>query len=91
MRHTDIGLYLGPADRAELEALRTDRSKPPKHAWRASIVLAMAHGGRTFEIMRRKGMSKPTVWRLQERHLDRGAPGLKYDKTRPSRVPPLPR
>ena len=36
-------------------------------------------------------MSKPTVWRWQERYLDEGVPGLKRDKTRPSRVPPLPR
>jgi transposase len=36
-------------------------------------------------------MSKPTVWRWQARYLDEGVPGLKRDKTRPSRVPPLPR
>ena len=30
-------------------------------------------------------MSKPTVWRWQERYLDEGVPGLKRDKTRPSR------
>jgi hypothetical protein len=36
-------------------------------------------------------MSKPTVWRWQERYLDEGLPGLKRDKTRPSRVPPLAR
>ena len=36
-------------------------------------------------------MSKPTVWRWQERYLDEGVAGLKRDKTRPSRVPPLPR
>ncbi len=36
-------------------------------------------------------MSKPTVWRWQERYLDEGVPGLKRDKTRPSHVPPLPR
>jgi len=91
MRRTDICLYLGPADRAELEALRTDRNTPRKLAWRASIVLATADGAGTVEIMRRTGMSKPTVWRWQERYLDEGVPGLKRDKTRPSRVPPLPR
>ena len=31
-------------------------------------------------------MSKPTFWRWQERYLDEGVPGLKRDKTRPSRV-----
>ena len=91
MRRPDICLYLGPADRGELEALRTDRNTPRKLAWRASIVLATAEGAGTVEIMRRTGMSKPTVWRWQERYLDEGVPGLKRDKTRPSRVPPLPR
>jgi transposase len=91
MRRSDICLYLGPADRAELQALLTNRNTARKLAWRASIVLAAADGQGTVEIMRRTGMSKPTVWRWQERYLDEGVLGLKRDKTRPSRVPPLPR
>ena len=70
MRRSDICLCLGPADRAELEALVTNRNTPRKLAWRAGIVLATADGAGTFEIMRRTGMSKPTVWRWQERYLD---------------------
>lgn len=91
MRRSDICLYLVPADRAELQALLSNRNTPRKIAWRAEIVLATADGQGTVEIMRRTGMSKPTVWRWQARYLDEGAPGLKRDKTRPSRVPPLPR
>ena len=91
MRRSDICLYLGPADRAELQALITNRNTPRKLVWRAEIIVATADGHGTFEIMRRTGMSKPTVWRWQERYLDEGVPGLKRDKTRPSRVPPLPR
>lgn len=90
MRRSDICLYLGPDDRTELEALITKRNTPRKLVWRAGIVLATADGHGTFEIMRRTGMSKPTVWRWQARYLDEGVPGLKRDKTRPSRVPPLP-
>ena len=90
MRRSDICLYLGPADRAELQALIANRNTPRKLVWRAGIVLATSDGHGTFEIMRRTGMSKPTVWRWQERYLDEGIPGLKRDKTRPSRVPPLP-
>jgi hypothetical protein len=89
MRRTDICLYLGPAERAELEALITNRNTPRKLAWRSGIVLATAGGHGTFEIMRRTGMSKPTVWRWQARYLDEVVPGLKRDKTRPLRVPPL--
>lgn len=91
MRRADICLYLGPADRAELHALLTNRNKSRKLFWRADIVLATADGQGTVEIIRRTGMAKPTVWRWQERYLDEGVPGLKRDKTRPSRVPPLPK
>ena len=41
--------------------------------------------------MRRANTSKPTVWRWQGRFLDEGTDGLRRDKTRPSRVPALPR
>ena len=90
MRRNDICLYLGPADRAELQALITNRNTARKLVWRSEIVLATADGHGTFEIMRRAHTSKPTVWRWQQRYLDEGIAGLKRDKTRPSRVPPLP-
>jgi hypothetical protein len=61
MRRSDICLYLGPTDRAELQALLTNRNTALKLAWRAGIVLATAGGEGTVEIMRRTGMSKPTV------------------------------
>lgn len=89
MRRDDICLYLGPADRAELQALITNRNTARKLVWRSEIVLATADGHGTFEIMRRARTSKPTVWRWQGRYLDEGVAGLKRDKTRPSRVPPL--
>ena len=91
MRRDDISLYLCPADRARLETLLTDRNTPRKVVWRAEIILATADGYGTNEIMRRAKTSKPTVWRWQSRYLDEGVAGLLRDKTRPSRVPPLPR
>ena len=75
MRRDDICLYLGPADRAQLEALRADRNTPRKVVWRAGIVLATADRWGTNEIMRRAGKSKPSVWRWQERYLDEGVDG----------------
>ena len=74
MRRADICLYLGPAERAELEDLRTDRNTPRKR--QAVIVLATADGAGTVAIMRRPGVSKPTVWRWQELYLDDGVPAL---------------
>ncbi len=90
MRRDDICLYLNPADRGQLPALLTYRNTPRKVVWRAEIVLATADGCGTNEIMRRAETSKPTVWRWQARYLDEGVAGLRRDKTRPSRVPPLP-
>src|SRR6516165_9132698 len=78
------------ADRARLEAIVVDRNSPQKHVWRAQIVLLTGDGVGTNEIMRRTGTSKVTVWRWQERFMRAGVAGLVRDKTRPSRIPPLP-
>lgn len=75
MRRDDICLYLGPADRAALQALISNRNTARKLVWRAEIVLAKADSHGTFEVMRRAGTSKPTVWRRQERYLDEGVAG----------------
>jgi hypothetical protein len=91
MRRNDICLYLSPDDRVELQSLVPTGTPRAKLVWRAQIVLATADGHGTFEIMRRANTSKPTVWRWQARYLEEGVDGLKRDKTRPSRVPPLPR
>lgn len=91
MRRDDICLYLSPVDRTELQALVANRNTPRKLPWWAEIVLSTAEDHGTFQIMRRAKTSKPTVWRWQARYLDEGVAGLKRDKTRPSRVPPLPR
>jgi len=66
------------------------RNSPQKHVWRAGIILATADGLGTGEIVRRTGKSKPCVWRWQERFMREGVAGLLRDKTRPSRIPPLP-
>src|ERR1700687_4640283 len=40
--------------------------------------------------MRAVGKGKTVVWRWQERFMEEGVEGLTRDKTRPSRIPPLP-
>ena len=84
-----IEIDVTAADRARLEAIVADRNSPQKHVWRARIVLASADGCGTAAIMRRAGVSKPSVWRWQERFMREGVDGLRHDKTRPSRIPPL--
>ena len=78
------------AERTRLEAVVADRSSPQKHVWRARIIVLTGDGLGTAEIMRRTGKSKPCVWRWQERFMHEGVGGLLRDKTRPSRIPPLP-
>src|SRR5678816_4808787 len=85
-----ISVEVSTADRARLEAVVANRNSLQKHVWRARIVLLTADGLGTVEIMRRTGKSKTCVWRWQERFMAAGVDGLLRDKTRPSRVPPLP-
>jgi hypothetical protein len=67
------------------------RSEQPAEArFAARIVLLTADGLGTNEIIRRAGKSKVAGWRWQERLAHSGVAGLLHDKTRPSRIPPLP-
>src|SRR3954454_119794 len=85
-----VTIALTAVDRRRLGAIVGNRNSPQKHVWRATIILLTADGLGTVEIMRRTGKSKTCVWRWQERFMAAGVDGLLRDKTRPSRVPPLP-
>ena len=54
------------------------------------MILATAEDCGTLEIVRRSGLSKPVVWRWQERFMHEGVDGLLRDKTRPPGKRPLP-
>ena len=83
----NFGLFVGAVDRARLAAIIADRNRPQKHVWRAEVVLLTADRLGTAEIIRRTGLSKPSIWRWQERYLEAGVDGLLRDRTRPSRIP----
>ena len=85
----NLGLVVGAADRERLAAIVADRNSPQKHVWRAEVVLLTADRVGTAAIMRRTGLSQPSVWRWQERYLAAGVDGLLRDRTRPSRIPAL--
>jgi hypothetical protein len=85
-----ISIEVSAADRERLSAVVADRNSRQKHVWRARIILATAEGCGTAEIMRRAGVSKPCVWRWQERFMREGVAGLLHDKTRKPGLPPLP-
>ena len=85
-KQTHIELQL--PDRESLERLIANRNTPQKHVWRARIVLLSDDGCGTFEIMRRVGKAKPTVWRWQKRFAKEGVAGLTRDQTRlPGKAP----
>jgi transposase len=85
----NLGLFVSSSDRERLAAIVADRNSRQKHVWRAEVVLLTADRFGTNEIMRRTGLSKPSVWRWQERYVEAGVDGLLHDKTRPSRIPRL--
>jgi Homeodomain-like domain len=85
-----ISIEVSAADCKRLAAVEADRNSPQKHVWRARIILATAAGCGTAEIMRRAGVSKPCVWRWQERFMREGVTGLLREKTRKPGLPPLP-
>lgn len=85
-----IVVTVTPQDRSRLEAIVADRNTRQKHAARAHVVIATADGCGTNEVMRRSGLSKPVVWRWQERFMQEGVDGLLRDKTRKPGKAPLP-
>ena len=85
-----ISVEVSATDCDQLAAVVADRNSPQKHVWRARIILATAEGCGTAEIMRRAGVSKPCVWRWQERFMREGVAGLLREKTRKPGMPPLP-
>jgi len=87
--HERTNIQLSVADRNELKSVVANRNSPQKHVWRAKIVLMTADGHGTAEIMQATGKAKTVIWRWQERFGEEGVAGLRRDKTRPSRIPPL--
>src|SRR5262249_40397264 len=65
-----------------LAAIATDRQRPRKHVERAQIVLASADRRPAQQVARSIGVSRPRVWRWQQRFAESGIDGLLRDKTR---------
>ena len=75
-------------DRQRLLAIVSDRNRPIKHVQRARIILFSAERLPVLEVARRAGVSRPAVWRWQQRYGEQGVEGLLRDKTRkPGRAP----
>jgi hypothetical protein len=69
-------------DHQRLAALLADRNRPQKHAARVRIILGSADRLDVAEVARRAGVSRPAVWRWQQRFAEAGVDALLRDKTR---------
>ena len=77
-----VCVIVSAADRERLQALIGDRNQPRKHLERARIVLASAEQEPAQRVAARVGVSRPTVWRWQQRYAEVGVEGVLRDKTR---------
>jgi hypothetical protein len=65
-----------------------DRNRPRQHSERAQIVLASADRHSPQWVAQSISVSRPTVWRWQQRFAESGVDGLLRDKTRkPGKMP----
>ena len=84
-----VCVVLSAADRKQLARIATDRNRPRKHVERARIVLASADRQSAQRVAQSIGVSRPTVWRWQQRFAESGVEGLLRDKTRKPGKPPI--
>ena len=75
-------------ERQRLAAIVADPKRAQKHDWRTRIILTSMDRLNVAEIARRVGVSRPCVWRWQQRYAEAGVEGLLRDKTRkPGKAP----
>src|SRR5438045_8850214 len=83
-----VCVVLSSAEREQLAAIAADRNRSRKHVERARIVLASADRHSAQRVAQSIGVSRPTVWRWQQRFAESGVEGLLRDKTRkPGKAP----
>ena len=88
--HRQYAWLLNAADRSRLEAIASDRNRPRKYVDRARVVLASVGGQPAQQVAREAEVSRPMVWRWQQRFAEAGPNGLLRDKTRKPGKPPIP-
>ena len=84
-----VGVIISIEDRARLAAIIADRNRLQKHVQRAWIILLSAERRTVLDIARQSGVSRPAVWRWQQRFAEEGVDGLLRDKTRKPGLTPL--
>ena len=84
-----VCVVLSAADHEQLTTIAADRNRPREHIERARIVLASADRQSAQRVAQSIGVSRPTVWRWQQRFAESGVDGLLRDKTRKPGKPPI--
>lgn len=84
-----VCVLLSATDRRRLEAIASDRKRPEKYIERARVVLASAGGRPVQHVAKEISVSRPMVWRWQQRFAEQGPDGLLRDKTRKPGKPPI--
>lgn len=85
-----VSLFLSAEGRCGLDWIVEDLRRPVKPVQRARIVLLSVDRLPVLEIAKRVGVSRPMVWRWQQRYAEESLDGLLRDKTRPPAIPPMP-
>lgn len=83
-----VCVLLDDATKSALSTIAGDRSRPLKHILRARIVLLSFERLSVQDVARQAGVSRPAVWRWQQRFAEEGVEGLLRDKTRPPGTSP---
>jgi len=78
------------ADRSRLETIVSDRNQQRKHIERARVVLAAIGDPPVQAIATEIGISRPTVWRWQQRFAEQGVDGLLREQDAQAGKPPIP-
>ena len=85
-----VCVLLDDATQLQLARIADGRSRPLKHVLRARILLLSAQRLSMQDVARQAGVSRPAVWRWQQRFGEEGIESLLRNKTRPASclIPP---
>ncbi len=88
-----VCVLLDDATKLALSTIAGDRSRPLKHILRARIVLLSFERLSVQDVARQAGVSRPAVWRWQQRFAEEGVKGCcgtRPAHPAPRRIPPAP-
>jgi transposase len=77
-----VCILVSAGDRQRLAAVLADRNRPQNLAARVRLIPHAAARLDVAEVARRAGISRPAVWRWQQRYAEAGVAGLLRDKSR---------